>query len=106
MKVCGAFLVVELMRRGVEPEAACLEALARTVAMTEDRLLTGDGRPRFDLEFYGLTKDGRYGGATLYRSGDEEDPWGRFFAVADDQGARLVPNAALYPASARPSRES
>ncbi len=23
MKVCGAFLVVELMRRGVEPEAAC-----------------------------------------------------------------------------------
>ncbi len=106
MKVCGAFLVVELMRRGVEPEAACLEALARTVAMTEDRLLTGDGRPRFDIEFYGLTKDGRYGGATLYRSDDEEDPWGRFFAVADDEGPRLVPNAALYPASARPDRES
>ncbi len=74
--------------------------------MSEDRLLTGDGRPRFDLEFYGLTKDGRYGGATLYRSDDEEDPWGRFFAVADDEGPRLVPNAALYPASARPDRES
>lgn len=106
MKICGAFLVVEMMRRGAEPEEACLEALRRTVTMTEPRLLTADGRPRFDIEFYALAKDGRYGGATLYRSDDQEDPWGRFFAVADDEGARLVPNAALYPVSARPDRES
>ncbi len=105
MKVCGAFLVVEMMRRGAKPQEACLEALKRVAGMTESRLLTADGRPRFDIEFYALAKDGRYGGATLYRSDDMEDPWGRFFAVADDQGARLVPSAALYPASARPDPE-
>ncbi len=105
MKVCGAFLVVEMMRRGAEPQEACLEALKRVAGMTESRLLTSDGRPRFDIEFYALAKDGRYGGATLYRSDDQDEPWGRFFAVADDQGPRLVPSAALYPASARPDRE-
>jgi len=102
MKVCGAFLVVELVRRGTEPEEACLETLKRVAAMTEQRLSTGDGRPMFDLEFYALAKDGRYGGATLNRSADDEDPRGHFFAVADDHGARLVPSAALFAASARP----
>ena len=104
MKVCGAFLVVEMMRRGAAPEEACLETLKRVASMTEPRLLASGGRPRFDIEFYALAKDGRYGGATLYRSDDKSDPWGRFFAVADDQGARLVESAALYPASERPDR--
>lgn len=101
IKVCGAFLVVELMREGMAPEEACLEALRRARAMTEPRLLDERGRPRFNLTFYALAKDGRYGAANMYR-GPEGSDWGHSFAVADEEGARLVPTAALYPASERP----
>jgi len=102
IKACGAFLVVEMMRRGMGPEEACLEALRRAVAMTEPRLLDARGRPRFDLEFYALAKDGRYGGATMYRGRPEREPWGFAFAVADAGGARLAPNVALFTAEERP----
>lgn len=100
IKVCGAFLVVEMMRRGKSPEEACLEALRRAVEMTEPRLLDERGRPRFDLEFYALAKDGRHGGATMYRG--RREPWGFSYAVADEGGARLAPNAALFGAEERP----
>jgi N4-(beta-N-acetylglucosaminyl)-L-asparaginase len=56
--------------------------------MTEARLLNAQGRPKFDLEFYAITKDGRFGGATLYSGGR--------FAVCDEKGARLEPAAYLY----------
>ncbi len=101
IKVCGAFLVVELMRSGMAPEDACLEALRRARAMTEPRLLDERGRPRFNLTFYALAKDGRCGAANMYR-GPEGAAWGHSFAVADAEGPRLVPTAALYPASERP----
>ena len=104
IKVCGAFLVVEQMRRGLAPEAACLAALERAVAMTEDRHLDERGRPRFSLQFYALSKDGAYAGAAMYAAapGDER-PWSNSFSVADAAGARHVPLAALYPASERPA---
>ena len=88
IKTCASFLIVEFMRQGAAPEAACLKALERVVAMTEARLLGPNGRPLFDLEFYALTKDGRFGGATLYSGGR--------FAVCDAAGARLVEAAYLY----------
>jgi N4-(beta-N-acetylglucosaminyl)-L-asparaginase len=88
IKTCASFLIVEFMRNGLAPEAACLKALERVVAMTEARLLGPGGRPRFDLEFYALTKDGRFGGATLYSGGK--------FAVCDEKGPRLEPAAFLY----------
>src|SRR5438874_9748639 len=39
IKVCGAFLAVELMRLGKSPEQALLEVMRRVIAMTEKRLL-------------------------------------------------------------------
>src|SRR2546430_14872501 len=39
IKVCGGFLTVEHMRRGMKPTDACLETLKRVVAETEARLL-------------------------------------------------------------------
>src|SRR5688572_18918738 len=39
IKVCGAFLTVEFMRRGMKPTDACLETLRRVVTTTEPRLL-------------------------------------------------------------------
>lgn len=94
IKVCGAFLAVELMRRGAHPRDACLEVLERAVAMTEDRLLDEQGRPRFGLTFYALRKDGAYGSATLYPA--RKDDGSRVFAVADASGVRHEPMATLY----------
>jgi N4-(beta-N-acetylglucosaminyl)-L-asparaginase len=88
IKVCGAFLTVEHMRQGMSPEQACLATLERVVAMTEPRLLGDNGRPRFNLNFYAVHKDGRTGGAGLYA--------GSRYAVADAEGARLVEAAFLY----------
>jgi N4-(beta-N-acetylglucosaminyl)-L-asparaginase len=96
IKVCGAFLAVELMRNGATPEAAIVKVMERVIAMTEPRLLDDRGRPFFDLAFYALGKDGRFAGATAYEGGR--------FAVADAQGARLVDCAYLFRASERPRR--
>jgi N4-(beta-N-acetylglucosaminyl)-L-asparaginase len=62
--------------------------LERVVATTEARLLNAQGRPKFDLEFYAVTKDGRFGGATMFSGGR--------FAVCDSAGARLTDAAYLY----------
>ncbi len=94
MKVCGAFLAVELLRQGKDPEAALLTVIERVIAMTEARLLDERGRPRFDLDYYCVTKDGRYAAASAYE--------GSQFAVADARGARLEASAYMYKASERP----
>jgi N4-(beta-N-acetylglucosaminyl)-L-asparaginase len=94
IKVCGAFLIVEFMRQGLSPTDACRRAVERAIAMTERRLLDDRGRPRFDLTFYALAKDGRFGGAAIYS--------GRRYAVADASGARLMDCVHLFPASERP----
>jgi N4-(beta-N-acetylglucosaminyl)-L-asparaginase len=96
IKACGAFLTVEGMRRGLAPQQACLETLQRVVAMTERRLLDERGRPRFDLNFYAIAKDGSYGGASIYSGGR--------FAVADAKGARLEDSAFLFKREERPRR--
>ena len=88
IKVCGAFLTVEFMRQGMAPQQACLKTLERVVAATEPRLLDDRGRPRFNLNFYAVTKDGRYGAAAIWS--------GAQFAVADARGARLENSAFLY----------
>jgi len=64
--VCGGFLTVEHMRRGMKPTDACLETLRRVLALTPPRLLFADGRPRFDLKFYAVNKRGDFGAASLY----------------------------------------
>jgi len=94
IKVCGAFLIVEFMRQGLTPEQACLRCIDRVVAMTEQRLLDRNGRPLFDLEFYALAKDGRFGAASAYEGGR--------FSVADATGARLVPMAFRFSKAERP----
>ncbi len=103
IKACGAFLTVELMRQGVAPEEACLRALQRAVEMSEDRLLDEKGRPRFDLQFYALTKDGRFGAASMYQPPAEYGDWAKF-AIADANGARHMNMAHLYKTSEMPKQ--
>lgn len=94
IKVCGAFLAVELMRQGKSPEQALIEVMQRVIAMTEARLLGDNGRPYFDLTYYAVNKKGEYAGAAAYE--------GTQFAVADAKGARLEKCAYLFKESERP----
>ena len=94
IKVCGAFLIVEFMRQGLSPDQACMKTIERVIAMTERRLLDPKGRPLFDLQFYALSKDGRFGSATAYE--------GYHYSVADSSGARLVPMPFKFARSERP----
>ena len=96
IKVCGAFLAVELMRQGLTPEQSIMKVMERVLAMTEKRLLNDRGRPYFDLQFYALAKDGRFAAATAYE--------GSQFAVCDAQGARHVDCAYLFKESERPKK--
>ena len=87
---CSAFAIVELMRAGLDPQKACLEAIKRVVDHTEPRLRDKNGRPNFGLIFYALAKDGRYGSASIWSSSQ--------FAVHDGTHARLEESAYLYEA--------
>ena len=85
--VCGGFLTVEHMRRGLSPTDACLETLKRVVAMSPDRLLGPSGRPTFDINFYAVNKKGEFGSASIYP--------GRF-AVHDGKTAAFRDCAFLF----------
>lgn len=95
IKVCGAFLAVELMRQGKSPEEALLEVMRRVIKMTETRLLDSRGHPRFDLNYYAVSKDGRYAGSSAYE--------GSNFAVCDASGPRLEPTVFLFKREDRPT---
>ena len=96
IKVCGAFLAVELMRQGKSPQDALLEVMRRVIKMTERRLLDDKGRPFFDLNFYAVSKDGRYAGSSAYE--------GSHFAVCDASGPRLEETIFLFKRTERPAR--
>lgn len=87
IKVCGAFLTVEHMRRGMKPADACLETLKRVVAATEPRLLDERRRPRFNLSFYAVNKRGEFGAASIFP--------GRY-AAHDGTDAKIRDTAHLF----------
>jgi N4-(beta-N-acetylglucosaminyl)-L-asparaginase len=95
--VCGAFLAVEFMRQGLDPQTALMKTMERVIAHSEKRLLAANGRPLFGLTFYALTKDGRYASAAAYE--------GAKFAVCDEKGPRLEECAYLFKASEDPTRK-
>jgi N4-(beta-N-acetylglucosaminyl)-L-asparaginase len=78
----------------MSPDQACMKTIDRVIAMTERRLLDPAGRPLFDLQFYALHRDGRFGSATAYE--------GARFSVADASGVRLVPMKFKFARSERP----
>lgn len=91
IKIAGGHTIVELMRRGMTPTDACLEAMQRVVRNYKpypERLR------KIDLEFYALNKDGLYGSATMWR----EDSRGRkrSYAVHDGTQAKMLPCTPLF----------
>lgn len=61
----SSFAVVELMRGGMTPDEACMEALRRVAKRTEKRLRNAQGEPAYGLTFYAIRKDGMVGGAAM-----------------------------------------
>ena len=92
IKISGGHTVVEMMRKGVKPSDACLEALGRVV-----RNYNGDKKKlgTFHLYFYALNKDGEYGSASLWKNGYEPTK-GAQFAVHDGTEAHLEPCRTFY----------
>ena len=67
---CSSVMIVEYMRQGKSPEAACLLACERIANQTKmKRLLNDDGRPNFDVRFYAINKRGDYGSASIWSGG-------------------------------------
>ena len=87
IKVCGGFLTVEFMRRGMKPTDACLETLKRVVASTEPRLLDAKGQPKFGLNYYAVNKRGEFGAASLFPSR---------YAAHDGTDAKIRDTAYLF----------
>ena len=89
IKTVGGHTVVELMRGGMHPQDACLEALRRIVTFTvEPRLLDEQGRPRFGVNYYAINKKGVYAGAAIFA--------GSRFAVSVDGNTRVEDSAYLF----------
>lgn len=89
IKTCGSHTVVEYMRQGKSPTDACLETCRRIARWTvEKRLLDENGRPNFNVNFYAIDKQGRYGAASIWPGGK--------WAVNVDGSGELRDFAVLY----------
>jgi N4-(beta-N-acetylglucosaminyl)-L-asparaginase len=87
IKVCGGHTIVEMMRKGMKPTEACMEAMGRVVRnYNNDKKKLGT----FHLYFYALNKDGEYGSVSLWKNGYEESKMA-MFAVHDGTQSKLVP---------------
>jgi N4-(beta-N-acetylglucosaminyl)-L-asparaginase len=91
IKISGGHTIVEMMRKGMSPTDACLEALqrvARNYKPFPERL------KQFHIQFYALNKNGEYGAGSLWGM----HPGGRRvqFAVHDGTKATLVPCTPLF----------
>ena len=58
IRVCGSFLIVELMRQGYSPDEACLEACKRSLRRFPDGKVP-------NVSYIALRKDGKVGSASL-----------------------------------------
>lgn len=66
---CSSIQIVDEMRRGASPEDACRIVLERIADHTEPRLRDENGRPKFDLKFYAISKSGEYAGVSMWSGG-------------------------------------
>jgi N4-(beta-N-acetylglucosaminyl)-L-asparaginase len=92
IKISGGHTIVEMMRKGMSPTDACLEAMhrvARNYNNDKKKLNT------FHIYFYALNKDGVHGSASLWRNGYEPSKRAKY-AVHDGKEAKLAECAAYF----------
>jgi len=92
IKISGGHTIVEMMRKGMSPTDACLEALHRVARnYNNDKKKLGT----FHIYFYALNKDGVHGSASLWRNGYEPNKRAKY-AVHDGTEGRLEDCAAYF----------
>jgi Asparaginase len=92
IKIAGGHTIVEMMRKGMSPTDACLEALHRVARnYNNDKKKLGT----FHIYFYALNKDGVHGSASLWRNGYEPSKRAKY-AVHDGAEGRLEDCAAYF----------
>jgi N4-(beta-N-acetylglucosaminyl)-L-asparaginase len=90
----SSYLIVENMRRGMQPKDAGLDALQRIRSNTvEARLRNERGEPNFNIRFFVLNKQGAFAGVSMYRAGETR------FTVCTENGAELLDLEPLLPGS-------
>jgi len=80
MRYCGSFMIVELMRQGLHPEEACIEAIRR-IAKKDPKGF------ELSINFVALDRQGRYGAA-----GTDKD---FKYSVATSASSKVLDNLAL-----------
>src|SRR5689334_15971832 len=92
IKICGGHTIVEMMRKGMSPKNACLEAMSRvTRNYNNDKKKLGT----FHIYFYAINKDGQHGAASLWRNGYEPSKHA-VYAVHDGTESKLVECAPYF----------
>lgn len=92
IKISGGHTIVEMMRKGMSPTDACLEALHRVARnYNNDKKKLGT----FHIYFYALNKDGVHGSASLWRNGYDPNKRAKY-AVHDGGEGRLEECAAYF----------
>jgi N4-(beta-N-acetylglucosaminyl)-L-asparaginase len=61
IRICGSHLVVELMRQGLSPEAACKKAVERIIK------IKGSKAKDIQVGFIAINKQGQYGGYCIQK---------------------------------------
>lgn len=61
IRICGSHLVVELMRQGLSPEAACKKAVERIIK------IKGSKAKEIQVGFIAINKQGQYGGYCIQK---------------------------------------
>jgi N4-(beta-N-acetylglucosaminyl)-L-asparaginase len=91
----GGHTVVEMMRRGLSPTDAALEACKRVAARYGNNL---DELKEIDISFYAVNKKGEYGAASIWdgRITVRGEKRRTKFAVHDGKAAKLVETAYLF----------
>jgi N4-(beta-N-acetylglucosaminyl)-L-asparaginase len=86
IKISGGHTIIEMMRKGISPTDACLEAMARIA-----RNYNNDKKKlaTFHIFFYALNKDGAHGAASLWRNAYRKDHRATY-GVHDGTEAKLV----------------
>jgi N4-(beta-N-acetylglucosaminyl)-L-asparaginase len=91
IKISGGHTIIEMMRKGMSPQDACLEAMHRVAHNYKNdkkKLAT------FHIFFYALNKDGAHGAASLWNNAYSNKP--ATYAVHDGGEARLAKCAPLF----------
>lgn len=82
IKVCGSFLVVELMRQGRSPQEACEEAVRRLIQKNQENIAD------IQAGFVAINKEGEHGAYAVHP--------GFNFAVHHSEGAELIDSESRF----------